>query len=76
MRSDETWEGNGERYAVLEVTDDGRGPGKSQPGNGLSGLEERLALVGGRLETGPGERGRGFRLRALVPLRTASVPAP
>lgn len=76
VRSDETWEGNGERYAVLEVTDDGRGPGKSQPGNGLSGLEERLALVGGRLETGPGERGRGFRLRALVPLRTASVAAP
>ncbi len=73
VRADETWEGDGERYAVLEIADDGRGPGKSQPGNGLSGLEERLALVGGRLETGPGERGRGFRLRALVPLRTASV---
>ncbi|MFJ8432237.1 sensor histidine kinase [Kitasatospora sp. NPDC094019] len=76
VRSDEVWEGGGERYAVLEITDDGRGPGKAQPGNGLSGLDERLALVGGRLETGPGERGRGFRLRALVPLRTASVPAP
>ncbi|MBV2152173.1 sensor histidine kinase [Kitasatospora sp. SUK 42] len=75
VRADESWEPSGERYAVLEITDDGRGPGKSQPGNGLSGLEERLALVGGRLETGPGARGRGFRLRASVPLRTVSAPA-
>ncbi|MER6400727.1 histidine kinase [Kitasatospora sp. NPDC001603] len=73
VRADETWEGGGERYAVLEVCDNGAGPGKSGPGNGLSGLEERLALVGGRLETGPGDRGRGFRLRALVPLRSVSV---
>ncbi|WP_406202772.1 histidine kinase [Kitasatospora sp. NBC_01560] len=76
VRGDEFWEGGGERYAVLEITDDGAGPGKSAPGNGLSGLDERLALVGGRLETGPGERGRGFRLRALVPLRQVSAPAP
>lgn len=70
---DETWEDDGRRYAVLEVTDNGRGPGKSGPGNGLSGLGERLALVDGRLETGPGPHGRGFRLRAHVPLR--AVPA-
>ncbi|MBO1413690.1 sensor histidine kinase [Streptomyces sp. FH025] len=75
VRADESWEPSGERYAVLEITDDGRGPGKSQPGNGLSGLEERLALVGGRLETGPGVRGKGFRLRASVPLRTVPAPA-
>jgi len=68
---DETWDGEGERYAVLEITDNGRGPGKSSPGNGLSGLDERLAQVGGRLETGPGPRGAGFRVRALVPLGTA-----
>ncbi|MFF4379320.1 sensor histidine kinase [Kitasatospora sp. NPDC001547] len=74
VTADESWEASGERYAVLEITDNGRGPGKSHPGNGLSGLEERLALVGGRLETGPGERGRGFRLRASVPLRTAPAP--
>ncbi|MER7768555.1 histidine kinase [Kitasatospora sp. NPDC096140] len=73
VTADESWAGDGERYAVLEIADDGRGPGKSQAGNGLSGLEERLALVGGRLETGPAERGRGFRLRASVPLRTVSV---
>lgn len=50
----------------LTVTDDGRGPGGS-PGNGLTGLTERLALADGRLETGQAPRG-GFRLRAYVPL--------
>ncbi|MFB7667197.1 sensor histidine kinase [Kitasatospora sp. NPDC056138] len=72
---DETWEGDGDRYAVLEITDNGRGPGKSAPGNGLSGLQERLAQVGGRLESGPGPRGKGFRLRALVPVRAVTGPA-
>ncbi|MER8183559.1 histidine kinase [Kitasatospora sp. NPDC094015] len=72
---DEVWDGDGERYAALEVADDGRGPGKSSPGNGLTGLSERLQLVGGRLESGPGPRGKGFRMRALVPLRTAPVGA-
>jgi two-component system sensor histidine kinase DesK len=72
---DETWDGEGARYAVLEVSDNGRGPGKSGPGNGLSGLEERLALVDGRLETGVGRRGKGFLLRALVPLRAVAVVA-
>ncbi|WP_327680379.1 sensor histidine kinase [Kitasatospora sp. NBC_00458] len=75
VTADERWEGDGERFAVLEIADDGAGPGKAAPGNGLSGLDERLALVGGRLETGPGARGRGFRLRALVPLRTVALPA-
>ncbi|MFJ9441126.1 sensor histidine kinase [Kitasatospora sp. NPDC101235] len=74
VTADESWEASGEHYAVLEITDNGRGPGKSQPGNGLSGLEERLALVGGRLEAGPGKRGKGFRLRASVPLRTVAAP--
>ncbi|MGW2249047.1 sensor histidine kinase [Kitasatospora sp. NPDC001660] len=74
VTADTAWEGSGDRYAVLEIADDGRGPGKSKPGNGLSGLEERLSLVGGRLETGPGIRGKGFRLRAVVPLREVSAP--
>ncbi|WP_280676405.1 histidine kinase [Kitasatospora sp. MAA19] len=74
VTADESWEASGERYAVLEIADNGHGPGKSQPGNGLSGLQERLALVGGRLDSGPGERGRGFRLRASVPLRTVAAP--
>ncbi|MGA5818991.1 sensor histidine kinase [Kitasatospora sp. NPDC094028] len=75
VTADETWEADGERHAVLEIADNGPGPGKSQPGNGLSGLEERLALVDGRLTTGPGPQGRGFRLRATVPLRPAAAPA-
>ncbi|MFF0296892.1 sensor histidine kinase [Kitasatospora sp. NPDC004614] len=65
---DETWEDDG-RHAVLEVVDNGPGPGKSHPGNGLSGLRERLEQVGGHLDAGPANRGKGFRLRALVPLR-------
>ncbi|MFJ5923245.1 sensor histidine kinase [Kitasatospora sp. NPDC092948] len=65
---DEAWEEDG-RYAVLEIVDNGPGPGKALPGNGLSGLRERLQQVGGRLDAGPANRGKGFRLRALVPLR-------
>ncbi|WP_190132727.1 sensor histidine kinase [Streptomyces mashuensis] len=56
----------------LTVSDDGRGPSGS-PGNGLTGLQERLALTGGRLETGPAPRG-GFRLRAYVPLAQRAEP--
>lgn len=63
-------------FVYLEVSDNGRGApaGHAGSGNGLTGLEERLILSGGRLEIGPGARGKGFRLRALVPVR-ASVPA-
>ncbi|MFI6152207.1 sensor histidine kinase [Kitasatospora sp. NPDC051170] len=75
VRADETWEADGRRYAVLEITDNGPGPGKSHPGNGLSGLQERLTLVNGHLTTGPGDQGRGFRLRAAVPLRPSATPA-
>ncbi|MFJ9696700.1 sensor histidine kinase [Kitasatospora sp. NPDC101183] len=76
VRADESWEADGRRYAVLEITDDGPGPGKSHPGNGLSGLAERLALVNGHLSTGPGPHGKGFRLRASVPLSLTTAPAP
>ncbi|MCC9310235.1 sensor histidine kinase [Kitasatospora sp. RB6PN24] len=73
---DETWDGDGARFAVLEVADNGRGPGKSAPGNGLTGLDERLALVGGRLETATGRHGRGFTVRALVPLGLTAARRP
>ncbi|WP_371479696.1 sensor histidine kinase [Kitasatospora sp. NBC_00315] len=75
VTADRSWEESGERFAVLEITDDGPGPGKSAPGNGLSGLRERLATVGGRLETGTGPHDRGFRLRAAVPLPAVAEPA-
>ncbi|MEZ4376292.1 MAG: sensor histidine kinase [Polyangiaceae bacterium] len=51
---------------VLTVKDDGHGAAALRPGSGLSGLRERLEILGGdiQLETSPG---RGFRLVASVP---------
>ncbi|NYI05719.1 sensor histidine kinase [Allostreptomyces psammosilenae] len=71
----------------LEVTveDDGRGVaalrtgagGGTDPdsdatggGLGLIGMRERTGMVGGTLETGP-LPGAGFRVRAVIPLRTS-----
>ena len=52
---------------MVEVRDDGRGPGPSpRAGSGLPGLSERLARAGGTLEAGPAEDG-GFRLLARLP---------
>ncbi|MFF3640109.1 sensor histidine kinase [Streptomyces sp. NPDC002564] len=51
----------------LCVEDDGVGGGGAAAGNGLTGLTERVAAVGGVLETGPGARG-GFRLAVRVPV--------
>ncbi|MDQ1026334.1 two-component system sensor histidine kinase DesK [Streptomyces umbrinus] len=57
----------------LSVEDDGGGA-DSGPGNGLTGLRERLEKVGGELEAGGGRRGRhGFRLLARVPADAAAV---
>ncbi|MGI5160850.1 sensor histidine kinase [Microbispora sp. CA-102843] len=47
----------------LEVRDNGPGQKAAGPGNGLSGLAERLRAVGGQVEAGPLPAG-GFRLRA------------
>lgn len=52
----------GERW--IEIVDDGRG-GTGGAGNGLTGLCERLAAVGGTVEAGGS--GRGWRVRAEVP---------
>jgi two-component system, NarL family, sensor histidine kinase DesK len=57
----------------VEITDDGRGvPANAPSGSGLTGLAERAAAVGGRLEAGPAAGG-GYRLRLSVP---AAAPAP
>ena len=54
--------------AEVEIRDDGVGPPSSGgEGNGLRGLGERLAQVGGTLDAGPAQGG-GFRVRARVPL--------
>ncbi|CAL9292601.1 sensor histidine kinase [Streptomyces sp. R02] len=56
----------------LSVEDDGTGGSSYVPGNGLRGLGERLAAVGGTLDAGPVRH--GFRLTARVPVETAAEP--
>ncbi|MDQ0368856.1 sensor histidine kinase [Catenuloplanes indicus] len=63
---------------VVEITDTGTPadgeqhtgtpPGREQHtgGHGITGMRERVAAAGGRLETGPGPE-RGFRVRAELP---------
>ncbi|GAB3958328.1 sensor histidine kinase [Actinoallomurus acanthiterrae] len=60
--------------AVLQIVDDGSGPADSTEGNGLTGLGERVAEVGGSLESGPGPAG-GFRLLVRAPLDAPASPA-
>jgi len=53
---------------VVEVADDGPGlPDPHIPGRGLTGIAERVSMCGGQLEQGRGH-GRGFKLRAVLPL--------
>lgn len=51
---------------VVMAHDDGRGAAEVVPGNGLVGMQERLAPLGGtvRARTSPGE---GFHLEAAIP---------
>jgi signal transduction histidine kinase len=52
----------------LEISDDGAGTGPDDGcGNGLRGMRERVKLLGGRLDAGPGPRG-GFVVRARLPI--------
>jgi two-component system sensor histidine kinase DesK len=59
--------------AELRVEDNGRGAEAYVPGNGLSGLTERIEHAGGSIEAGPLPAG-GFRLAAQ--LRRAPSPHP
>jgi len=52
---------------TVRVTDDGRGAASLTPGNGLTGLTERVTSAGGELRAGPGRRG-GFVVTARVPV--------
>lgn len=55
---------------VLQVHDDGAATGAIVPGNGLSGMRERIEALGGRLQVSAAD-GRGLRLEAAVPLAAA-----
>jgi signal transduction histidine kinase len=57
----------GDRELTVQVDDHGRGPGASGPGNGIRGMRERVAALGGQLTAGP-RPGGGFRVEAHLPL--------
>lgn len=51
---------------LLEIADDGRGSGGASEGNGLRGMRERLAQLGGSLHAANGAR-HGFALAIRLP---------
>jgi signal transduction histidine kinase len=60
----------GDRDLVLQVDDDGLGAptnGATAPGNGIVGMRERAASLGGNVQVGP-RPGGGFRVRAWLPV--------
>jgi signal transduction histidine kinase len=64
--------GYGDGALDIEVADDGRpragrAPHANGSGNGIAGMAERAAALGGTLEAGP-RPGSGFRVRARLPL--------
>jgi signal transduction histidine kinase len=54
---------------AMSARDDGRGVNVVQVGNGLTGMSERLAQLGGKLEIESG-RGAGFTLHAWMPMES------
>lgn len=58
----------------LVISDDGRG-GALQPGNGLVGMRERVASVGGQLEI-DSPVGGGTRLQVVLPRQAVEGAAP
>ena len=61
------FERNANRQMSIHARDDGRGAVQFRQGNGLSGMRERLAQFGGRLDIVTGN-GEGFVLDAWLPL--------
>jgi signal transduction histidine kinase len=59
----------GEKDLTVQVDDDGKGPSatNSSGGNGIRGMRERVAALGGELTTGA-RPGGGLRVQARFPL--------
>jgi signal transduction histidine kinase len=60
----------GDHDLTVQVDDDGRGFDPAHPdgsGNGIRGMRERAAALGGELAAGP-RPGGGFRVSARLPL--------
>jgi signal transduction histidine kinase len=57
-------------FVELHARDDGHGAEAVRAGNGLRGMRERLESAGGTLSIDTAQ-GRGFELRARIPLRSA-----
>jgi signal transduction histidine kinase len=56
---------------LVEVSDDGVGPGAAAPsgGVGLSSMRERASELGGSCSVTPGPHGRGTTVRAAIPVQ-------
>ncbi len=62
---------------TIDVLDEGTAPPPHEPlpasGNGIAGMKERAASVGGHLHAGPRLAG-GFRVHARLPIEPAEAP--
>ena len=67
----------GDDGLTVSVDDDGRGASGTSAGggNGIRGMRERAAALGGELEAGP-KPGGGFRVTASLPARPARQAGP
>jgi signal transduction histidine kinase len=65
------FERNADRQMAIHAHDDGHGAIQFKQGNGLSGMRERLAQFGGRLDIVTGN-GQGFMLDASLPLENTA----
>lgn len=52
---------------VVDAHDDGHGAADVRPGNGLTGMRERVAALGGSMDVDGGGAGRGFAVRLRIP---------
>ncbi len=62
------------RMLAMQIRDDGRG-GVQAEGNGLCGMRERVAALGGNLQI-QSAKGEGTLLTVRVPLAAATTPLP